>query len=255
MSRSIPSCYPMRIAKSVRAMAILLLLLLGVDSNRCWCEEPATEPNPFQVGFAKRDITPKAALPMWGYGARHDMLSQGTLDPLHAKAIVIQAGKNKVALVGLDLGRGPTRAMMSKIREVISEKAGIEHVMISGSHTHHGPVIELIDREGFGQGKFDAAVAYSQQLPDLLIEAILEADQNAKPARMGVATKDVGLNRNRHTKRKPKARDPMLAVIQFDDLTGKPIAVLVNFAAHPVITNARELKFSADYPGFLQNTV
>ena len=91
--------------------------------------------------------------------------SQGALDPLMAKAIVIAAGDDKVALVGIDLGRGPTDAMMKVIRKEVAEKAGIRHVLITGSHTHHGPVIELIDEPGLGKGKFDAAVAYSRKLP------------------------------------------------------------------------------------------
>ena len=82
-----------------------------------------------------------------------------------AKAIVIAAGDDKVALVGIDLGRGPTEAMMKTIRQEIADKAGIQNVMITGSHTHHGPVIELIDEPGLGKGKFDVAVAYSQKLP------------------------------------------------------------------------------------------
>ena len=60
-----------------------------------------------KVGAARRDITPKEPVPMWGYGARHDALSTGTLDPLYAAAVVIQAGTNKLAIVGLDLGRSP----------------------------------------------------------------------------------------------------------------------------------------------------
>jgi hypothetical protein len=47
----------------------------------------------------------------------------------------------------------------------------------------------------------------------------------------------------------------MLAVLRLDDLAGKPIAVLVNFAAHPVMTDAKLLKYSADYPGFLKRKV
>ena len=94
--------------------------------------------------------------------------AEGTLDPLMAKAIVIAAGDAKVALVGIDIGRGPTEAMMQLIRREIAEKAGIRHVMITGSHTHHGPVIELIDEPGLGQGKFPVAIAYSQKLPHLL---------------------------------------------------------------------------------------
>src|SRR5215207_11218747 len=52
----------------------------------------------FKVGAGKRDITPKEAVPMWGYGDRHDRLSQGIIDPLYAAAVVIQAGDKKLAI-------------------------------------------------------------------------------------------------------------------------------------------------------------
>ena len=218
--------------------------------------DPASNPPAFEVGFGERDITPPAGLPMWGYGARHDMLSKGALDPLFAKAVVIRAGGEKLAIVGLDMGRGPTQPMMEQIRRSLMDQAKIAHVLISGSHTHHGPVIELTDRKGFGKGKFDAAVAYSKKLPVLITEAILDADRNARPARMGINTRvDLNLNRNRQSKRVPKATDPMLAVFRFDDRTGNPIAVVVNFAAHAVMTDPRILKYSADYPGFLKRRV
>jgi neutral ceramidase len=226
----------------------LLALVSGIPIN-------ASEPPSFLVGTAQRDITPSAPTPMWGYGARHDKLSQGTLDPLLAKALVLAVGDEKLAIVGMDLGRGPTAAMMEAIRREVRERAGIQHLLICGSHTHHAPVIELTAREGFGAGEFDDAVAYVGQLTDLLIEAILEADRDARPARLGVASRDLDYNRNRHSKREPKPRDPRLAVVRFDDLEGQPIAVLVNFAAHPVMTDTSVLKFSADYPGFLQAKV
>jgi hypothetical protein len=209
----------------------------------------------FKVGFAKRDITPQGPTPMWGYGARHAILSQGTADPLQAKAVLIEAGNERLAIVGMDLGRGPTTAMMKEIRKAVTEKAGVGHVMIAGSHTHHGPVIELTDKEGFGKGKFDDAVNYAKRLPELLIEAIVDAKNNAVPARIGVATMNLELNRNRQTKRTPKSTDPMLAVIRIDDVSGKPIVVVANFAAHPVTMDTMMLKFSADYPGALQNRV
>jgi hypothetical protein len=209
----------------------------------------------FQVGFAKRDITPQVATPMWGYGDRHAMLSEGVADPLWAKAVVLEAGNERLAIVGMDIGRGPTTAMMAKIREAVAKEAGVGHVMIAGSHTHHGPVIELTDREGCGKGKFDGSVAYAKRLPELLIDVIVEAKNNVVPAQIGVAKKRVALNRNRHTKRPSKPTDPMLAVIRFDDFAGKPIAVIANFAAHPVTMDTMMLKFSADYPGAMQNRV
>ncbi len=246
--------------KAFRLLVIVALVIISSAPLRAADETLKAFKQPtFSVGFAKQDITPKAPMPMWGYGARHDMLSDGTLSPLFAKAIVIQVDKDKVALVGLDLGRGPTRPMMKKIRREIAKQANIQHVMISGSHTHHGPVIELLDLDGFGKGRFDAAIAYNQKLPDLLIEAILAADRNAQPARIGVASKQVSLNRNRHSKRIPKAVDPELSILRFDPLETKksdsPIAILVNYAAHPVMTEGAVLKFSPDYPGFLEDKV
>jgi len=228
------------------ACIVAILSSVGAAAD----EQPA-----FQVGSAERDITPPPGLPMWGYGARHDARAEGALDPLRAKAIVIAAGKDKLAIVGLDLGRGPTAAMMATIRQEIGSKVGIHHVLISGSHTHHGPVIELTDQPGFGKGTFDVAVAYSRSLPDRLVEAIVEADRDLKPAKIGIAARSVPLNRNRHTKRPDKPTDPTLAIMRFDDEGGQPIAILVNFSAHPVLTDTKVLKYSADYPGFLKNKV
>jgi hypothetical protein len=138
---------------------------------------------------------------------------------------------------------------------VAAEGTAVNHVLICGSHTHHGPVIELTDQPGFGKGRFDAAVAYSQKLPHQLVGAIREAAAALKPARIAVASRNVPLNRNRQTKRTPPATDPQLAVVKLDDEAGQPIAVLVNYAAHPVLTDNKVLKYSADYPGYLQKKV
>jgi len=64
-----------------------------------------------------------------------------------------------------------------------------------------------------------------------------------------------GFNRNRHTKIEPKPSDRELAVMRFDDAAGKPMAIMVNFAAHPTMLPASTLKFSADYVGALKAEV
>jgi len=210
----------------------------------------------FMAGAAKREITPMVPTPMWGYGARHDRLSDGTLDPLYAAAVVIRAGDVKLAIVGLDLGRSPSERSLQHIRQRIKDDAGIAHSFIAGSHTHHGPVVELTDEEGRGKGRFDATIRYYQQLEDAIVEAIVEADHALVPAK--IATGSIvleGFNRNRHTKFPEKPVDRSLTLMRLDDASGKPIAVLVNFTAHPTSIPAQTLKFSADYCGALKSSI
>jgi hypothetical protein len=210
----------------------------------------------FQAGAAKREITPREPVPMWGYGGRHDARSAGVADPLHVAALVIEVGGQRVAIVGLDLGRGPTESMLARLRKRMQNEAGIRHAFFGGSHTHHGPVLELSDAEGRGKGKFDAALRYDAELEDSLVEVLLEASRRLEPARIAVGSVQLeGFNRNRHAKLEPKPVDRELGVLRVDDSGGKPIAVLVNFAAHPTSIPEENLEFSADYPGALKTTL
>ena len=211
---------------------------------------------PFQAGAARRDITPNEALPMWGYGDRHDALSDGKLDPLYAAAVVIQAGTSKLAIVGLDLGRSPNEASLQRIRQRIKAEAGIEHSFIAGSHTHHGPVLELSDEGGKGKGRFDAALRYYMQMEDGIVASIVEANAKLVPAKLasGIFKLD-GFNRNRHTKLEPKPVDKDFGVLRFDDAAGKTIAILVNYTAHPTSIPSSVRKYSADFVGALKATI
>jgi hypothetical protein len=223
-------------------LARTLLVWLGLFTT---CS--ALTAQDLQAGAARVDITPPIGFPMWGYGARHDLPSVGVLDPLHARAVVLTAGKERIALVSLDLGRAPTRQSTATIRKLV-QKAGIEHLFLVGSHTHHGPVIEL---DNWPSPKD----SYVRQLEKKLAGVILDAAEKLKPARLGIASKEVPLNRNRHSKRPDKPVDRELLVVRVEDADGKVIAHLVNFAAHPTMHPAAVRKFSADYPGALAGLV
>jgi neutral ceramidase len=202
----------------------------------------------FQAGAARVDITPPAGFPMWGYGARHDAPCAGVLDPLQARAVVLAAGTERLAIVSLDLGRAPTRQVTAAIRKQVQARAGIGHVFLVASHTHHGPVLELDDWP-------TPRDPYVRRLEQQLVGVIVTAARSLRPARLGVAAKEVPLNRNRHSRRADKPVDRELIVVRIEDAAGKPIAHLVNFAAHPVLQEAKILKFSADYPGVLARLV
>src|SRR5262245_2202937 len=235
-----------------RKLSFLVFALLAFAATAI-----AQAPAPvFKAGAARRDVTPREPTPMWGYGDRHDALSQGTLDPLYAEALVIQAGENKLAIVGLDLGRSPAEASLQRIRQRIKSEAGVEYSFIAGSHTHHGPVLELTDAPGKGKGRFDAALRYYREMEDAIVAAIVEANSKLAPAKMATGSVQLdGFNRNRHTKQDVKPSDRDLAVMRFDDANGKPIAILVNWTAHPTMIPSSTLKFSADYVGAMKSEV
>jgi hypothetical protein len=211
----------------------------------------------FKAGAAKVDITPHEALPMWGYGARHAEPSMGSLDPLFATALVIEAGGEKVAIVGLDLGRSPSESSLQRIRERIQSELGISTSFLAGSHTHHGPVLELSDRRGRGKGRFDAALRYYEQLEDGIVSAIAKADADAVIATLATGAIELDhFNRNRHSKLEPIPCDRTLTVMRLQRAdNGASIALLVNFTAHPTSIPAETLKFSSDYVGGLREVV
>ncbi len=221
-------------------MRLSLLVSLALSA---WAFAGAARAAELKAGAATADITPPTGYAMWGYGARHDLPSDGVLDPLRARALVLDAGGERIALVSLDLGRAPTRQSMAAIR-TRAKAAGVGHVFLVASHTHHGPVIELDDWP-------DAKNSYVRDLERKLGDVILEAAKALRPARLGIASREVSLNRNRHSKRPDKPVDRELLVLRVEDEKGVPIAHAVNFAAHPTMTDAKLRKFSADYPGAL----
>lgn len=212
----------------------------------CW--PPASSAQELKAGAAVIDITPPTGFPMWGYAARHDAPSDGVLDPLKARAVVLEVGEQRMAIVSLDLGRAPTRQSTMAIRARIKQDAKVEHVFLVASHTHHGPVLEL-DTWPTPQAP------YVRDLEKKLGDAIVAAAKELKPARLGIASKAVALNRNRHSKRADAPVDRELSVLRLEDADGKPIAHLVNFAAHAVLQDSKGRKFSADFPGVLAATV
>ncbi len=234
--------------------SVRIMLSTSIVLAIALCAAPSSADH-FKVGYAECDITPEKPVPMWGYGDRHDALSKGVRDPLEARAMVIDVGETKLAIVGMDIGRAPTRWMMPGIREAVKTASGVGYVMIAGSHTHHGPVIELQDKAGKGKDRFDDSVAYSKQLEGKLIDVINAAAGAVQDARIGWGVTQVDFNRNRHTKIEPKPRDRDLSVVRIDDAQGKPYVILVNFAAHPTSLSASDLRFSWEYPGFIVQTV
>jgi hypothetical protein len=62
-----------------------------------------------------------------------------------------------------------------------------------------------------------------------------------------------GWNRNRRVA--GGVTDDELTITRVDTVDGQPLAVLVNFTAHPTFMSEKEMLFSGDWPGQLQRTI
>lgn len=214
------------------------------------------EEKTLRVGIGVRDITPAPGIPMWGYSDRAGTAT-GALDSLYAKAVVFGTDESSAAVVTLDLGRAPLPPVTERIRRQARE-SGVQDVAIMATHTHHGPVVESVD------------APHILSIEKGIIEAIAEAAQSARPARIAIArtTADVSHNRRiltsdgrcimlwRNAERRPtEPVDKEMMVVRIDGTDGKPIGTLVNFACHPVVMGPSNLEYSADYCGEMARIV
>lgn len=209
----------------------------------------------FNAGVASRDITPEAGLAMWGYHDRESPAT-GTLDPLYAKALVLDDGATRLAIVTLDLGRPPLPEVCANIRERVRAH-GVEKLFLTASHTHQAPAV-------------DVETPYLTMLEDRVVEAVAEAASKTVPARIGVGRTDIDVNFNRRVvlpdgrcmmvwrneaKKPTGIADQEAAVIKLTDDAGNTIAVLVHYACHPVVLGPDHVEYSADYCGEMARLV
>src|SRR3954464_1988335 len=77
--------------------------------------------NSLMAGVARVEITPGESMPMYGYSNRDCGPSNGTHDPLFAKALVLQSGDSRMAIVTMDLGS----IVSDRLRREVNEKLHI----------------------------------------------------------------------------------------------------------------------------------
>src|SRR5712692_6107200 len=138
------------------------------------------------AGVAKADITPPIGTPLAGYGARQAKPSSGIHDPTEARALILDNGVEKIALVSVD-HLGFDHGMVERIRTRASEATHIlpDHIFVMSSHTHSGGggFMEMLPLlANVLAGKFDAKIRAIYE--ERTAQAIIEANKSMKPARI-----------------------------------------------------------------------
>lgn len=246
------------------------ILLVGIILLTC-VFGPSTR-GELKGGTSKVDITPPIGVWLSGYGSR-DKPSEGILDPLYAKALVLDDGQSKIAIVSADLLWVPLEAT-NEVRQKVQEKLGIpqQNIMICGTHTHFAPKIDRIAKDWPDAAAAQIDESYVQVLKRKIFDSIILADKGSKEIRLGVGKGEMTeIVYNRRTKKPdgtvamtfnlPAASpdlafgpiDPELCVLRIDDSNGALVAAVVNYACHPVSGDPIREKLyyiSADYPAY-----
>lgn len=238
-----------------RAIGIGLVALVAIAGR------PATAAEvKLLAGAASADITPEPGQRLWGYGERKQPAT-GTLDPLTAKAVVLRAGRDAVAIVALDLGRTPEEAVLARVRARTAIECGVKNLFVTASHTHSAPGMEST------AGRPNR---YAEQVGQQIADVICRAAKRMVPVRIGVGrgTADFAHNRRRrlpdgrvamqwrNAQREPTGPiDKEFAVIRLDRQDGSPLAVLFHYACHPVVLGPDNLEYSADFVGAARGLV
>ncbi len=212
---------------------VLFLALLQVSALTCIAQNKQSMP--IKAGAAKVSITPdKEALPRNYLGIN---------DSIFTRAIVIDNGETGAALISVEVGMLRDNNW-SSITKQIEEELGIpaQNILLTATHTHSVP---------FNVG--------GAQLEQKIVESVKQAKSALQPARMGYGTGVSYINVNRNMI-DPKTRgwwegpnydgpsDKTVAVLYFETLEGKPIAVYYNYAMHGVLTGQLDM-VSGDAPG------
>jgi hypothetical protein len=196
------------------------------------------------VGFGEVDVTPELGKkPVFMAGFGHDRVATKVHDPILARAVVLSAGKDKIALVSVDV----VGLFHPSVENVRKQLPGYRYVLVSSTHNHEGA-----DTLGlWGKSPFQSGIdpVYLKRVEDGATQAVRLAEKGLKPAAAKVGTaKGPELL---HDGRLPEVKHDELVAIRFDDpRTDKLVGILVQWNCHPETLSGQNTEVSADYVGY-----
>jgi len=213
-----------------------------------------------RAGAAKVDITPEK-WPVSMVGQFYDRGATNAFDPLHSRAIVLDDGTVRLAIVVVDNCLIP-RNILDEAKRVAAKASGIraDRMLVSATHTHSAPASRDWPAVGI-----KATPSYVKQLTAGIAESIVAASQRLEPAEVGWGVghapkevsnrrwfvKDAGriadpFGRTNDVVRTNPPRgskvlikpagptDPDVSFLTIRSVSGRPIALLANYSLHYV---------------------
>lgn len=201
----------------------------------------------FSIGFGKINITPGAPVSTAGYGKRRGKPYLQVHDSIYVRAMVVENGSQKVAIVTADLLIVPptvTRLLEEKLSGI---GFSLDNTYLGATHSHNS-----IGHWGEGAARFiygayeDSVVHF---IANAIVKSITQASSNLLPSKIlsgSVAIPDAVQNRLIDG----GSEDPYLRFIEVHRSDSSK-NILLTYAAHATCLSQGTLELSRDYPGML----
>ena len=239
-----------------RQRLTVTILAAATFATACGSSDGEEERGLF-VGAAAVSITPGVGQDdpaVWIAGYRQARRATGVHDDLFARALVVDNGSARIALVAVDVV-GFLLEQTEKVRQAVRTRGatlGVDHVVVAATHNHESP--DTMGLWGPSAETTGIHLPYQRFVEDRIVEAITRACDSMRPATLGFAetrAKDLIVD-----SRLPTVIDDRVLVMHaVDAATGRSLATLVNFASHAEIMGRHNTLLTADYPGYVVRAI
>ncbi|MBO9615353.1 MAG: neutral/alkaline non-lysosomal ceramidase N-terminal domain-containing protein [Dyadobacter sp.] len=206
-----------------------------------------------QAGWAKVNITPASPTPTAGYGNRRGRPYTAVHDSVYVRAMVIDNGHTKAAIIAADLLIVPPTVIESLKAKLKPGDIAFDQIYFGATHSHNsvggwGTGISSL----FFSGKFDPAIV--ENLANAFHKAITDAQKKVEPVQLTyMESLDSVDIRNRLVGEEGRV-DPEIRSVAFVNKSGEK-AILSSFAAHSTVLDSKNIVLSRDYPGALVDSL
>lgn len=248
------------------ALVLLLIVVLGsIGLNLTGRTQPYPPEGKLPVPVQKQLSQPAKHRPLLAGVAKVEITNRKVIpvnDPLYVKALVLKSGAATAVIVTVDaVAIGEIGYIgndyLGKVRGRVEKELGIApgNILINASHCHARPCADVAEKT---------------------IQAVKEAAENLVPVRVGVGVGfEDRISENRRLRLKNGKEvdvrhayslppddeiadvgpiDPRIGILRLDRLDGKTLAVVYNFACHPIM-GLPNSENTADIVGFASRVI
>ncbi|MFN7685511.1 MAG: neutral/alkaline non-lysosomal ceramidase N-terminal domain-containing protein [Oligoflexia bacterium] len=224
-----------------------------------------------KAGFYAEDVTPEIGVPLAGFGGGARRLipwdvfnkhkyatfltpSNGKLDPIRSKVMVLERQGKRLFFVSLDIVGADPKIREDLIAELQDVGLNAEHFFLSATHTHSGPgaIFKNVVWEFLAADRFNRRV-YERFIDQVAWSIRMAVDRLEDAQLLASSFEANGLQRNRRDKNGPIDRDANLLWVKSD--AGVWLGAVTNLALHGTAYGMKNLAFSADVLGAVERTL